>query len=57
MTAVKQESDTHSIVAKGISSENTLGAQGSKLTNIHQFVTDENPGGHIDFFTYQSDWP
>jgi hypothetical protein len=29
--------------------------QGSKLTYVRQSVTDKNPGGHIDFFTYQSD--
>jgi hypothetical protein len=29
--------------------------QGSKLTYVRQSVTDKNPSGHIDFFTYQSD--
>jgi hypothetical protein len=29
--------------------------QGSKLTSVCQSVTDKNPGGQIDFFTYQSD--
>jgi hypothetical protein len=27
--------------------------QGSKLTHVRQSVTDKNPGGYIDFFTYQ----
>jgi hypothetical protein len=32
-----------------------MARQGSKLTYVRQSVTDKNPGGHIDFFTYQSD--
>jgi hypothetical protein len=30
--------------------------QGSKLTYVRKSVTDKNPGGHFDFFTYQSGW-
>jgi hypothetical protein len=33
----------------------SFGMQGSKLTYVRQSVTDKNHGGHIDFFTYQSD--
>jgi hypothetical protein len=35
--------------------EPDLDIQGSKLTYVRQSMTDKNPCGHIDFFTYQSD--
>jgi hypothetical protein len=40
------------ILSERVTNDNS--AQGSKLTYVRQSVTNKNPGGHIDFFTYQS---